>query len=175
MGQTINFLCVFTVGILPEIGDCQKLFVSVDSNILGRLPVFLIFISVFLIERTQNQARQIIGAIGAGRMMLVDAANFHRAFGFVEIAFPVFIARFASSAGIFNQWTACFTVCPAASDFRNRHRQRTSSCQPLFFMVSNVSTIISFPFTAVKSAPPHPPASRLQNPLWFSPAAGCRW
>jgi hypothetical protein len=112
---------IFTVRVFPLIGKFYKRFVPEASNIGCRLPVFRVFVPVFLIKGIERRARIVRVAIGTGLMVFLYAADFHDAFGFADIALSVVIPRFTAAACSYR--TARFATGSAAADFEDRHRR----------------------------------------------------
>lgn len=120
--MVLKFTSLNAIGTFPIISYFYKVVISVFSDKFDRLPVFLIFISFFVIKILNHPARGIIRAIGAGfQFSFPEAAHLHLAFGLINVSFSAFISQLTPTTASICKCTTGFTICAAAPDIYYGH------------------------------------------------------
>jgi hypothetical protein len=114
-----SLLREFTVRPLPRISQADEFVVAASQDKFERLPVFPVFISVFIKETMDNFTISVVPAVGTGLQSPVPkATEFYLTSGFIDVSFSGPVSQFAAAA-----WTSAgcgtagFTVRAATSDF----------------------------------------------------------
>ena len=113
----------FTIRPLPRIRQADEFVVAVFPDEFNRLPVFSVFIAVFIKKPLDDFTTDIILTISTGLEFSISKATyFNLAFSFVNISFSGFVSQLAAAALAFaNCCTASLTVGTATADFSNGH------------------------------------------------------
>lgn len=117
----IQVLIIFSISIGPLISNLQKLVVSIFPDKLSCLPIFSIFVPVFIIEIINHRTAFNFRTICTAMVIFTDAADFYFTSGLSEFSFTGVIAKFASFAVSGVKWFAGFAVCTATADFFDGH------------------------------------------------------
>ena len=116
-----EYLLVFPLGVFPLVCYFQKCFIPILPDVLRCFLILAILEPVFVIKTVDDFAKLIFGTIRTCLKPAIDATNLHGAFGFGQIALALIISKLASLACLLHKRLTRLAICPATTDFRNRH------------------------------------------------------